>query len=167
MDRIARGAAGAASLLALWALLGDQGARLGSLEVRPISPWWIPAALGLVLWLTPPRSTSEGRLGRRALAALALFFLSWVLLTVWRSRALHPRASLEVLVDSEVRPRSVSLQIERRNELRRLTGRRRNVSLEAKGPHCLFIEHRANRIIRLGEPPEPDDDLEDEAIRVA
>jgi hypothetical protein len=26
------------------------------------------------------------------------------------------------------------------------------VSLEAKGPHCTFPEHRHNRLIRLGEP---------------
>jgi hypothetical protein len=46
----------------------------------------------------------------------------------------------------------------------------RLVSLEAKGPHCLYPEHRANKVIRLGELPEPygdDDDYEDEAIRVA
>jgi hypothetical protein len=44
----------------------------------------------------------------------------------------------------------------------------RVVSLEAKGPHCLYSEHRANKVIRLGELPEPyDEDYEDEAIRVA
>lgn len=47
----------------------------------------------------------------------------------------------------------------------------RVVSLEAKGPHCPFLEHRANKIIRLGEPPElePDDDesCPDEGLRVA
>jgi hypothetical protein len=46
----------------------------------------------------------------------------------------------------------------------------RVVSLEAKGPHCLYLEHRANKVIRLGEVPEPYDDdfdYEDEAIRVA
>jgi hypothetical protein len=43
------------------------------------------------------------------------------------------------------------------------------VSLEAKGPHCLFHEHRANKVIRLGELPESydDDACEGEAIRVA
>ncbi len=41
----------------------------------------------------------------------------------------------------------------------------RVVSMEAKGPHCLFPEHRANKVIRLGEPP--DDDYEDEAVQVA
>jgi len=42
------------------------------------------------------------------------------------------------------------------------------VSLEAKGPHCLYHEHRANKVIRLGELPESyGDDYEGEAIRVA
>jgi hypothetical protein len=44
----------------------------------------------------------------------------------------------------------------------------RVVSLEAKGPHCLYTEHRANKVIRLGGFTESDDeDYEDEAIRVA
>ncbi len=44
----------------------------------------------------------------------------------------------------------------------------RIVSLEAKGPHCLFGEHRANRVIRLGELTDAMDDYDDEeAIRVA
>jgi hypothetical protein len=44
------------------------------------------------------------------------------------------------------------------------------VSLEAKGPHCLFNSHRADKVIRLGELPESyddDDTDEGEAIRVA
>jgi hypothetical protein len=32
------------------------------------------------------------------------------------------------------------------------------VSLEAKGPHCTYREHRPNRLIRLGEPVEPEFD---------
>jgi hypothetical protein len=45
----------------------------------------------------------------------------------------------------------------------------RVVSMEAKGPHCLYVEHRANKVIRLGEVPDSDDDYdyEDEAIQVA
>ena len=44
----------------------------------------------------------------------------------------------------------------------------RLVSLEAKGPHCLYPEHRANKVIRLGDPPDSyDEDDEYEAIRVA
>ena len=47
----------------------------------------------------------------------------------------------------------------------------RVVALEAKGPHCLYLEHRANKVIRLGEVPEAYDDEyyddENEAIRVA
>jgi hypothetical protein len=38
----------------------------------------------------------------------------------------------------------------------------RVVSMEAKGPHCLFQEHRANKVIRLGDPPEAYDGLDDE-----
>jgi len=44
------------------------------------------------------------------------------------------------------------------------------VSIEAKGPHCTFREHRPNRLIRLGEPLDPFDDdpfLYDEAARPA
>ena len=29
------------------------------------------------------------------------------------------------------------------------------VSLEAKGPHCTHATHRANKVIRLGEPFDP------------
>lgn len=47
----------------------------------------------------------------------------------------------------------------------------RVVSLEAKGPHCVHFEHRANKVIRLGDVPESYDDgyydEDDEAIRVA
>ncbi len=28
----------------------------------------------------------------------------------------------------------------------------RVISLEAKGPHCTYREHRLNRVIRLGDP---------------
>ncbi|RPJ84560.1 MAG: hypothetical protein EHM13_03790 [Acidobacteria bacterium] len=34
------------------------------------------------------------------------------------------------------------------------------VSLEAKGPHCTYREHRVNRLIRLGEPVESFDALD-------
>ena len=34
------------------------------------------------------------------------------------------------------------------------------VSLEAKGPHCTYREHRLNRLIRLGEPVESFDALD-------
>jgi hypothetical protein len=35
------------------------------------------------------------------------------------------------------------------------------VSLEAKGPHCPFTPHRANKVIRLGVPDVADYDDED------
>lgn len=44
------------------------------------------------------------------------------------------------------------------------------VSVEAKGPHCPYREHRPNRLIRLGEPVDPFDAepfLYDEAERPA
>ncbi len=115
MDRVAKGAAGAAGLLAFWSLLGAQGARVGSFLVPPLSPWWILLALGLVIWLTPSRNCT---LGPRALVVGALFLLSFVFLTAWRTHALHT---------------GTSLQIEGRNQLRRLTGKRRNVSIENRG----------------------------------
>ena len=31
------------------------------------------------------------------------------------------------------------------------------VSLEAKGPHCTYQQHRANKVIRLGDPLEDAD----------
>jgi hypothetical protein len=37
------------------------------------------------------------------------------------------------------------------------------VSLEAKGPHCPFRAHRANKVIRLGEGFEPSDYEDDDA----
>jgi hypothetical protein len=43
----------------------------------------------------------------------------------------------------------------------------RVVSMEAKGPHCLYTEHRANKVIRLGELPDSYDDYDDEGIQVA
>jgi hypothetical protein len=43
----------------------------------------------------------------------------------------------------------------------------RVVSMEAKGPHCLYQEHRANKVIRLGELPDGYDDDYEEAIQVA
>ncbi len=46
----------------------------------------------------------------------------------------------------------------------------RIVSMEAKGHHCLYTEHRANKVIRLGDLPESyddDGDYEGEAIQVA
>ncbi len=130
MDRVARAAAAALSLLAICGLLGSQGSRLGAFLVPQISPWWILAGLALVFWLTRPR---ERALGRGAVLAGSLFLISFILLNAWRIRELHPSASLDVLVDGEVLRRLDTLRIERRYELRRLTGKRRNVEIEAKG----------------------------------
>lgn len=44
----------------------------------------------------------------------------------------------------------------------------RVVSMEAKGPHCLYDEHRANKVIRLGDMQDVlDDDYVEEVVRVA
>jgi hypothetical protein len=130
VDRVARAAAAALALLAIYGLLGAQGARLGDFLVPRLSPWWILAGLALVFWLTQP---GERALGRGAVPVGSLFLLSFILLNAWRSRELHPSASIDVLVDGEARRRLDTLRIERRNELRRLTGKRRNVGIEARG----------------------------------
>lgn len=36
------------------------------------------------------------------------------------------------------------------------------VSIEAKGPHCLFAHHRPGRVVRLGEAWEPPDTMDDD-----
>lgn len=44
----------------------------------------------------------------------------------------------------------------------------RMVSMEAKGPHCPYAEHRANKVMRLGDLPDAfDDDYAEEDVRVA
>ncbi len=130
MDRVARAAAAFVGVLAICGLLGAQGARLGDFLVPSLSPWWILAGLAIVFWLTQPQ---ERAFGRAAVSVGSLFLLSFFLLNSWRSRELHPSASLDVLVDGEARRRLDTLRIERRYELRRLTGKRRNVEIEAKG----------------------------------
>jgi hypothetical protein len=97
--------------------------------IPPLSPWWIPGLLALVFWLTPAR---EGAPGRSAVAILALFLLSFVFLSAWRSRVLHPSTSLGVSGAEALRPLE-TLRIERRNEIRRITGRRQNVEIHAQG----------------------------------
>jgi hypothetical protein len=115
VDRIARGVSAALVLLALFHLLGAQGARLGLFNVPTVSPGWILAVLALLMWLTPSRGIA---LGPRLLLVGALFLVTFVFLTLWRSHALHS---------------TTSIQIEGRNELRRLTGKRRDVSLQRRG----------------------------------
>lgn len=44
----------------------------------------------------------------------------------------------------------------------------RVVCMEAKGPHCPYGEHRANKVMRLGEVPDSfDDDYVEEGVRAA
>jgi hypothetical protein len=88
------------------------------------------AALALVYWLTPPGAAP---LGRKRVLLAALLLLAFFALSAWRSRALHPRTSLMVLVDNAMERPMPGLRLAGRHELRRLTGRRRNITLEAKG----------------------------------
>lgn len=43
----------------------------------------------------------------------------------------------------------------------------RMVSMEAKGPHCIYPEHHANKVIRLGEWTQDTDDYDEAGVRVA
>jgi hypothetical protein len=115
----------------LFVLLGAQGARFGSIEIPGWSPWWV---LGLtVLALLVLDRNVDAPSGRRlAIAAFALLVSLFALL-FWRGRALHPDDAFEVVIDSERRAAATSLQIPRRNELRRLSGKRQNVVLETSG----------------------------------
>jgi hypothetical protein len=130
VDRIAKVAAGVLALLAIWNLLGAQGARLGAVIIPPLSPFWIVAALAIVFWLTSPRAEP---LGRKTVFLAAVLLLAFFALCVWRNRALHPRTPLMVLVDQGTERPLPGLRLAGRHELRRLAGRRRNVTLEAKG----------------------------------
>lgn len=118
------------ALLALVALLGEQQARLGPLFVPAIGFRWVAAALVAAFLLTPRRN--ERRLGARdaaAAAVLGIAFVSWV---VWRSSALGPPVSLIVTLDGNRTVVAETLQLEARRELRRLTGRRRNVTVSTE-----------------------------------
>jgi PA14 domain len=131
VDRVERALGVVLVLTGLAVLLGAQGARIGSYWIPAISWWWVIAIAGALLLLAP--SEAGVKLGRKALLSLAVVLVSFLLLAFWRSRALEPSTSLLVRVDSERDVRARSLQLERRNELRRLTGKRRNVTLETEG----------------------------------
>jgi hypothetical protein len=119
---------------ATWALLGAQGARVGALAIPGLSPWWVVAASALVVLLTPRKSAGTRASTATAAVPGSLLLLSFLLLLVWRHQALYPKASLELVIRGTGTPRAArSLQIERRSDLRRLTGRRRDVELETSG----------------------------------
>jgi hypothetical protein len=118
----------ALGLVATVALAGAQGARLGSWVVAELSPWWVVAAAAAVLAFTPRHPSRARRLGLPG-GALAV---SFVLLFFLRSESLHRKTPLDFVVDGERSVSGDSLQIERRSELRRLTGKRRNVSVETR-----------------------------------
>ncbi len=136
MDRIAAAAAAILVAIATMTLLGDQGAQLGATRIPSLSPWWVVGAAALVLLVTPrDRSIGAGsEVGRRIALAGGLFLVSFLVLSFWRHETLHPKASLDFVVSRAGAPRrGRSLQIERRSELRRLTGARHNVELETRG----------------------------------
>lgn len=136
MDRIGAVLAGILVVTATVTLLGAQGARAASFPMPSLSPWWVLASAVLVLLLTPSEvpEASPGTRSKRTVIAGALFVFSFLLLLFWRQEALYPRASLDYIVGHAGAPRrGISLQIERRNELRRLTGLRRNVEIETEG----------------------------------
>lgn len=128
MVRVSLALVAGLGIVALVALSGAQGARVGSWEIPAISPWWVVAVAAFVLLLSPQRPARSKRRGALGVA-LAVSFFS---LFFFRSQALHPKTSLDFVVDGEREARSETLQIERRNELRRLTGKRRNVTLSTR-----------------------------------
>lgn len=114
------------TLLATIALLGQQGARLGSFVVPELGLHWAGVALVLAA-LTKP--TQDGpALGVRELAVAATLLVCFIALTSWRASALSPPLALTLTMDDGSTVPAGSLQLEARRELRRLSGRRRNVS---------------------------------------
>jgi hypothetical protein len=115
----------------LFVLLGAQGARIGPVEIPELSPWWV-VGLTVLLLLVLDRARDAPSARRLAVAAAALL-ISLSALLFWRARALRPTDFFEVEIDSGRRVAATSLQIARRNELRRLSGKRQNVELETSG----------------------------------
>ncbi|GEM_PF-3619291 len=126
----------APTILAACALLGEQGARLGGLEVPPISIRWALLAAAAGLFLSPRRD--QPRLGRRVAVAAVAMAAAFGPISVWRSSALRPALAIPIRIQhihDAGSPREAlasSLQLAGRRELRRLTGERRNVGFEAE-----------------------------------
>ncbi len=119
----------APTLLATIALLGEQGARVGALLIPRISLSWVVLLLAAIFLLTAKRD--DRRLGIRDVAAAALLAVGFIALTLWRGAALTPPLSLVVTLDGQREVVAESLQLHARRDLRRLSGRRRNVTLRA------------------------------------
>ncbi len=118
----------APSGLAVWILLGQQGARFGSFIVPETSWRWLLAAAVIVYFTSPQRD--DVRLGRREVALALVLAVSFAGLTLWRHRALAAPLGVTVTIDGERSVVAPTLDLERRRDLRRLTGKRRAVAVE-------------------------------------
>ncbi len=127
MDRVATGLSAALVVLAGWTLLGAQGARLGPLVLAALSPWWLVTGAIAVLLLSRRRPATQTRATLFCGVGLAA---SFALLGLWRSATLSPALEVEVVANGQGFT-ARSLQLAERRELRRLVGRRRNLSFEA------------------------------------
>lgn len=117
------------TLLATIALLGEQGARIGALVIPQISFSWAVFLLVGIFLLSA--KCDDRRLGARDASAAALLGLGFIVVTLWRGAALSPPLTLAITVDGQQELVAQSLQLEARRDLRRLSGRRRNVTLTA------------------------------------
>lgn len=127
MDRVR---ALAPTLLAALALLGQQGARFGPFIVPDIGFRWALLVVAAIVLLTPKR---DGRsLGARDAVSAAVLAFAFALLALVRANALDPPLALAVAMDGERTVIVESLQLAARRDLRRLSGRRRNVTLRAE-----------------------------------
>ena len=120
----------APTLLAAIALLSQQGARFGPFSVPEITFRWILLLLAAIFLLTPKQNGR--RLGARDSILAAALALSFAVLAFARAGALHPPLSLSVTLDGDRTVITDSLQLDRRRDLRRLSGRRRNVTLRSE-----------------------------------
>lgn len=118
------------TLVAAIALLGEQGARFGPVLIPRISFTWVMLLLAAIFFSSAKRD--DRRLGLREAGAATILGLVFVGLTLWRSAALSPALSVSVTLDAEREVATQSLQLDARRDLRRLSGRRRDVALQAE-----------------------------------
>jgi hypothetical protein len=127
MDRVK---ALALTLVAAIALVGEQGARFGPFVVPRLSLTWVVLLLVVIFFWSA--KSNERRLALRDAVAAMSLGLGFVVLTLWRASALTPPLSLNVTLNGERDVIAQSLQLEARRDLRRLSGRRRDVTLETR-----------------------------------